>query len=197
LTISLLTTPVVLSSSTLALQFETNAIHDNGATILLCSQEVADAIGLDGESRPLGLAVFGNPNQVQQAFKTMVAIADAEGNHIGNAVVHVVDEFVKVRAVDWSTHSKEFPHLPPNLIAPCGSMNGANGANGAKLLSWLTLSCIFNCTLVGESGMLHHAAEENTRPVIQDVDARNTTLLFNNRRHSKQLTTNSSSKQNK
>jgi hypothetical protein len=56
--ISLLTTPVVLSSSTSALQFETNAIHVNGATILLCSQEVADAIGLDGESRPLGLAVF-------------------------------------------------------------------------------------------------------------------------------------------
>jgi hypothetical protein len=95
-----------------ALQFETNAIHDNnGATISLFSQEVADAIGLDGESRPLGLAVFGNPNQVQQAFKTTVPIADAEGSHIGNAVVHVVDEFVKVRAVDWSTHSKDFPHL--------------------------------------------------------------------------------------
>jgi hypothetical protein len=100
--ISLLTTPVVLSLSTSALQFETNAIHDNGATILLCSQEVADTIGLDGESRPLGLAVFGNPNQVQQAFKTTVAIADAGGNHIGNAVVHVVDEFVKVRAVQPS-----------------------------------------------------------------------------------------------
>jgi hypothetical protein len=61
--ISLLTTPVVLSLSTVA-------------TILLCIQEVADTIGLDGESRPLGLAVFGNPNQVQQAFKTTVAIAD-------------------------------------------------------------------------------------------------------------------------
>jgi hypothetical protein len=109
--ISLLTTPVVLSSSTSALQFETNAIHDNGATISLCSQEVADAIGLDSESQPLGLAVFGNPNRVQQAFKTTVAIVDAEGNHIGNAVVHVVDKFVKVRAVDWSTHSKDFPHL--------------------------------------------------------------------------------------
>jgi hypothetical protein len=109
--ISLLTTPVVLSSSTSALQFETNAIHDNGATISLFSQEVADAIGLDGESQPLGLAVFGNPNQVQQAFKTTVAIADAEGNHIGNAVVHVVDEFVKVRAVDWSINTKDFPHL--------------------------------------------------------------------------------------
>jgi hypothetical protein len=95
----------------LALQFETNATHDNGATISLCSQEVADAIGLDGESLPLGLAVFGNPNQVQQAFKTTVPIADAEGNHIGNAVVHVVDEFVKVRAVDWSTHLKDFRHL--------------------------------------------------------------------------------------
>jgi hypothetical protein len=110
-TISLLTTPVVLSLSTSALQFEINAIHDNGATISLCSQEVAYAIGLDSESQPLGLAVFGNPNQVQQAFKTMMAIADAEGNHIGNAVVHVVDEFVKVRAVDWSTHSKDFPNL--------------------------------------------------------------------------------------
>jgi hypothetical protein len=114
--ISLLTTPVVLFSSTSALQFETNAIHNNGATISLCSQEVADAIGLDGEFQPLGLAVFGNPNQVQQAFKTTVAIADAEGIHIGNAMVHVVDEFVKVRAVDWPTHLKDIPHLrSPNF----------------------------------------------------------------------------------
>jgi hypothetical protein len=47
----------------------------------------------------------------------------------------------------------------------------------------------------GEIGMLHQAAEENTRQVIQDVDARNTTLLFNNRTHSRQLITNSYSRQ--
>jgi hypothetical protein len=55
-----------------SLQFETNAIHDNGATILLCSQEVADAIGLDGESRPLGLAVFGNPNLYSEPRKGLI-----------------------------------------------------------------------------------------------------------------------------
>jgi hypothetical protein len=106
--IFLLTTPVILSSSTSALQFDTNAIHDNGSTISLCSQEVADTIGLQGESRPLRLAVFGNQNQVQQAFKTRIAIADADGTHVGNAVVY---KFVQVQAVDWSSHSKDFAHL--------------------------------------------------------------------------------------
>jgi hypothetical protein len=89
---------------------DTNVIHDNGSTISLCSWEVADTIGLQGESRPLGLAVFGNPNQVQQAFKTTIAIADADGTHVGNAVVYM-DEFVQVCAVDWSSHSKDFAHL--------------------------------------------------------------------------------------
>jgi hypothetical protein len=109
--ISLLTTPVILSSLTSALQFDTNAIHDNGSTISLCSREVADTIGLQGESRPLGLIVFGNPNQVQQAFKTTIVIANADGTHGGNAVVYIVDDFVQVRVVDWSSHSKDFAHL--------------------------------------------------------------------------------------
>jgi hypothetical protein len=108
LPISLLPTPVILLSSTSALQFDTNAIHDNGSTISLCSREVADTIGLQGYSRPL---VFGNPTQVQQAFKTTIAIADANGTNIVNAVVYIVDKFVQVRAVDWSSHSKDFAHL--------------------------------------------------------------------------------------
>jgi hypothetical protein len=59
----------------------------------------------------LGLTVFGNPNQVQQAFKTTIAIADADGTHVGNDVVYIVDKFVQVRAVDWSSLSKDFAHL--------------------------------------------------------------------------------------
>jgi hypothetical protein len=46
----------------------------------------------------LGLTVFGNPNQVQQAFKTTVAIVDTDGTLVGNAVVYIVDKFVQVRA---------------------------------------------------------------------------------------------------
>jgi hypothetical protein len=109
--ISLLTPPVILSSLTSVLQFDTNAIHGNGSTISLFSREIADNIGLQGESIPLGLAAFGNPNQVQQAFKTTIAIADADATHVGNAVVYIVDEFVQVQAVDWSSHSKDFAHL--------------------------------------------------------------------------------------
>jgi hypothetical protein len=109
--IALLTTPVLISTDTSPLMFETNAIHDNGASVSLCSKEVTDAISLKGENRPLGLSVVGNPNLVQEAFKAMIAIADAHGNHLGNAVVHVVPEFVNLKAVDWTTQSKNFPHL--------------------------------------------------------------------------------------
>jgi hypothetical protein len=48
---------------------------------------------------------------VQQAFKTTIAIADADGTHVGNAVVYIVDKFVQVQDVDWSSHSKYFAHL--------------------------------------------------------------------------------------
>jgi hypothetical protein len=59
----------------------------------------------------LRLSVVGNPNLVQEVFKATIAIADAQGNHVGNAVFHIEPEFVNLKAVDWSTQSKNFPHL--------------------------------------------------------------------------------------
>jgi hypothetical protein len=53
--VALLTSPVIISWETSALKFETNVIHDNGASLSLCSKALADAIGLTGEGRPLGL----------------------------------------------------------------------------------------------------------------------------------------------
>jgi hypothetical protein len=94
-----------------ALKFETNIIHDNGASLSLCSKALADAIGLTGEGRPLGLSVFGNPNLVQQAFKATILVANAEGTNVGKAIVHVVPEFVDLKAIDWSKQAKDFSHL--------------------------------------------------------------------------------------
>jgi hypothetical protein len=37
-----------------ALKKETNVIHNNGALLSLMSKEIADAIGLKGDPRPLG-----------------------------------------------------------------------------------------------------------------------------------------------
>ena len=117
--VSLLTSPIIVSTENSALKFETNVIHDNGSTVSLCSQELANAIGLTGEERPLGLAVFGNPNQVQPSFKATISVADAEGTHVGQAIVSVVKEFVNLKAVDWSTQAKDFPHLRSiNFPAP-------------------------------------------------------------------------------
>jgi hypothetical protein len=117
--VSLLTSPIIVSTVNSALKFETNLIHDNGSTVSLCSQELADAIGLTGEERPIGLAVFGNPNQVQPSFKATVSVADSEGTHVGQAIVSVVKEFVNLKAVDWSTQAKDFPHLRSiNFPAP-------------------------------------------------------------------------------
>lgn len=107
----LLTTPVIVSTENSPLKFETNAIQDNRATLSLCSKELADAIALQGEERPLGLAVLGNQNLVQQAFKATIAVSDAQGVYVGNAVVQVVSEFVNLNAVDWSQQVKDFPHL--------------------------------------------------------------------------------------
>jgi hypothetical protein len=109
--VALLTTPIIVSNNNSPLQFETNTIHDYGATVSICSKELADAIALVGEERPLGLSVFGNPNQVQQSFNATVQIADAQGVHVGNAVVNVVPEFVNMKAMDWSKLAKDFPHL--------------------------------------------------------------------------------------
>jgi hypothetical protein len=57
--ISLLTLPVMVATDNLALKKETNLIHDNGALVSLMSKEIADAIGLHGETKPLGLNTIG------------------------------------------------------------------------------------------------------------------------------------------
>jgi hypothetical protein len=94
----------------LGLKKETNLIHDNGASVSLMSKEIADAIGLHGETKPLGLNTIG-VSQVQQAFKAQINIHDAEGMEIGKAWVNVISEFVQLKAVDWSSQAAKFPHL--------------------------------------------------------------------------------------
>jgi hypothetical protein len=61
--VAFLTTPIIVSNNNSPLKFETNTIHDYGATVSLCSKELADAIRLVGEERPLGLSVFGTPSK--------------------------------------------------------------------------------------------------------------------------------------
>jgi hypothetical protein len=57
--ISLLTSPVMVATDNSYLKKETNFIQDNGATLSLMSKEIADAIGLTGETRPLGMLTIG------------------------------------------------------------------------------------------------------------------------------------------
>jgi hypothetical protein len=62
--ISLLTSPVMVATDNSALKKETNVIHNNGASLSLMSKEIADAIGLRGDPRPLGLSTIGDPNML-------------------------------------------------------------------------------------------------------------------------------------
>jgi hypothetical protein len=81
-------------------------------SLYLCSKALADTIGLTGEGRPLGLSVFGNPNLVQQeAFKATILVANAEGTNVGKAIVHMVPEFVDLKAIDQLKQAKDFSHL--------------------------------------------------------------------------------------
>jgi hypothetical protein len=109
--ISLLTSPVMVATDNYALKKETNVIHDNGASLSLMSKDIADAIGLRGDPRPLGLSTIGDPNMVQSAFKAQIKLHDVEGNEIGKAWVHVITGFVELKAVDWSIQAAKFPHL--------------------------------------------------------------------------------------
>jgi hypothetical protein len=109
--VSLLTSPVMVATDNSALKKETNVIHDNGASISLMSKEIADAIGLHGETRLLGLSVVGNSNLFQQAFKAQINLHDTEGNEIGKAWVNVILSFVDLKAFDWSIQAAQFPHL--------------------------------------------------------------------------------------
>jgi hypothetical protein len=104
----LLTSPVMVATDNSYLKKETDLIHDNGATLSLMSKEIADAIGLTRETRPLGMSTIGTPNLVQQAMKVTVNLHDSEGKEIGNVGVHLVSDFVDVRAVDWSTQAAKF-----------------------------------------------------------------------------------------
>jgi hypothetical protein len=48
---------------------------------------------------------------VQQAFKALINIHDLEGHKVGKAWVHVVSNFVDLKAVDWLSQAAKFPHL--------------------------------------------------------------------------------------
>jgi hypothetical protein len=109
--ISLLTTPIMIGSDMTSLKKETNAIHDNGASIRLMSNEITDAIGFREETRLLGLSVIGDSNLIQNAFKASVNIYDSQGNEVGKARVHVISSVVDLIAVDWSTQAVKFPNL--------------------------------------------------------------------------------------
>jgi hypothetical protein len=54
------------------------------------------------------MSTIGTPNLVQQALKVTVNLHDLEGKEIGNVGVHLVSDFVDVRAVDWSTQAAKF-----------------------------------------------------------------------------------------
>jgi hypothetical protein len=109
--VSLLTSPVMVATDNSALKKETNVIHDNGASISLMSKEIADAVGLHGETRPLGLSVVRNSSLVQQAFKAQINLHDTEGNEISKAWVNVISSFVDLKKVDGSIQAAQFPHL--------------------------------------------------------------------------------------
>jgi hypothetical protein len=74
------------------------------------SKEIADAIGLHGETKLLWFNTIG-ASQVQQVFKAQINIHEAEGMEIGKAWVNVISEFVELKAVDWSLQVAKFPHL--------------------------------------------------------------------------------------
>jgi hypothetical protein len=105
LPISLLTSPVMVATDSSYLKKETNLIHDNGAALSLKSKEIADIIGLTGETRPLYMSTIGTLNLVQQSFKATVNLHDSGGNMIGKVRVNVEPDFVDVQAVDWLVHS--------------------------------------------------------------------------------------------
>jgi hypothetical protein len=75
------------------------------------SKEIADAIGIHGKARPLGLSTIGDSNLVQQAFKTEIDLHDKDGTHMGKAWVHVISGFVDLKAVDWSLQAAKFSRL--------------------------------------------------------------------------------------
>jgi hypothetical protein len=108
--VSLLTSPVMVATDNSMQKKETNVIHDNGATISLMDKEIADAIGIRGETCILGLSTIGDPNVVQQAFKAPINLHDSERKEIGKAWVHVVSSFVNLTAVDWSVQAAQFPY---------------------------------------------------------------------------------------
>jgi hypothetical protein len=117
--ISLLTSPIMVGTDHSSLKMETNLIHDNGLSISLMSKEIADAIGLHGETKSLGLATIGDEDVIKQAFKAQINVHDADGKEMGKAWIHVVAGFVDRKAVDWSTQAAKFPHLASiNFPAP-------------------------------------------------------------------------------
>jgi hypothetical protein len=83
LPISLLTSPIMVGTDNSSLKMETNLIHDNGSLISLMSKDIADAIGLHGQTKPLGLSTIEDKDVIKQAFKSQINVHDTDGKEVG------------------------------------------------------------------------------------------------------------------
>jgi hypothetical protein len=65
-------------------------------------------------------------------FRASINLHDSDGKEIGKAWVHVIENFVNLRAVDWSTQAGKFPPLSsinfpkPFLGGKCHKLLGNN-----------------------------------------------------------------------
>ena len=110
-TSSLFTSPISLAKNPRAEKFETNAIHDPGATCSLISKDLAEKMNLEGVITPINMQTLNSTNKIETASKVSVNIYDHTGTARGILEASVIPNFIKLDATDWSEKKNNFPHL--------------------------------------------------------------------------------------
>jgi hypothetical protein len=120
---SLFTTPIGVALQGKETFFQTNAIIDNGASMTLMSQELANNLGVTGAHTSLSLTTIGE-EYTTTAIQTKVAVRNTQTDEpMGDIEVRIIPEFPRIKAVDWSLIWNDFPHLK-DVRPPCPAADG-------------------------------------------------------------------------
>lgn len=109
--VSLHTSPVGISLNKKGdNMIKTIMIHDDAATMSIISKELANKLQLQGLMVWVDITtVTGNSKKLVP--KALIQVFNHEGQYVHDAEVHIMSEFVDIKAADWSVAKDAFDHF--------------------------------------------------------------------------------------
>ena len=128
--------PVILQGKS-GVRIKANAFLDEGSGSSYFKEEIADALGLEAESRPLRVPVFGAKSTVTDSKTVTVQLESLDGGAKREIPLWTTLNICEMKAVDWFHTTRGLSHLC-DLEIPKPAWHGGSWFAHWKWLLWGT-----------------------------------------------------------